>query len=67
MAWLKSPLFYLLATGFFLFSFVSMLGSGGFFDSPDNSASLVQVLNSPYSLSSISFLFAYFEIMVSER
>lgn len=58
MAWLKSPLFYLLATGFFLFSFVSMLGSGGFFDSPDNSASLVQVLNSPYSLSSISFLFA---------
>ena len=57
-AWLKSPLFYLLATGFFLFSFISMLGSGGFFDSPDNSASPVQLLNSPYSLSSVSFLFA---------
>ncbi|NBC24455.1 MAG: hypothetical protein GVX78_02440, partial [Bacteroidetes bacterium] len=57
-AWLKSPLFYLLATGFFLFSFVSMLGSGGFFDSSHNSASPVQLLNSPYSLSSVSFLFA---------
>jgi ABC-2 type transport system permease protein len=56
--WLKSPLFYLLATGFFLFSLISMLGSGGFFDSPNNSASPVQLLNSPYSLSSISFLFA---------
>src|SRR6056297_3537264 len=57
-AWLKSPLFYLLATGFFLFSFVTVLGSGGFFDSSDNSASPVQLLNSPYSLSSVSFLFA---------
>ncbi|HKL02375.1 MAG TPA: M1 family aminopeptidase [Cryomorphaceae bacterium] len=56
--WLKSSVFYLLVCSFFLFSFLSMLGSGGYFDEPENSGSTVQLLNSPYSLSSVGFLFA---------
>ena len=63
-AWLKSPLLYLLTISFFLFSLVTMLGTGGFFDGSGNSAEQVKLLNSPYSLCSISFLFAKFLLFV---
>jgi ABC-2 type transport system permease protein len=62
--WLRSPFFYLLTGSFFLFSLVTMLGTGGFFDGPVNSNQPVNLLNSPYSLSSISFLFAKFLLFV---
>ena len=62
--WLKSPLFYLLTGSFFLFSLLTMLGTGGFFDGPINSTEAVKLLNSPYSLSAISFLFAKFLMFV---
>jgi ABC-2 type transport system permease protein len=55
-SWLRSPLFYFLAVAFFLFAFVSMLGTGGYFDSPIPSDKRVKLLNTPYALSSISFL-----------
>ena len=54
--WLKSPLFYFLIVSFFLFSLVTMLGTGGYFDGPADSASNVKVLNSPYAITYISFL-----------
>ncbi len=58
--WKKSPIFYLLLLSFFLFSMITMLGTGGFFDEPVAFSQNVKLLNSPYSLSFVSFLFAKF-------
>ena len=57
-AWLKSPLFYLFNISFFLFSLVTMLGTGGYFDSTEVTSDKLYYLNSPYSLTSMSFLLA---------
>ncbi len=55
--WLKSPLFYFLTVCFFLFSLITMLGTGGYFDEPSVSRETLPYLNSPYALSFMSFLF----------
>lgn len=55
-SWLKSPLFYLLTGSFFLFSFVSTLGTGGFFDAPVPSSQQAKLINTPYALCLMSFL-----------
>ncbi len=57
-AWLRSPLFLSVSSGFFLFALVTMLGTGGFFDGPLDPAEPVMVFNSPYSLGSMGFLLA---------
>ncbi|MEM9985219.1 MAG: ABC transporter permease [Bacteroidota bacterium] len=59
-AWAKSPLLYLLCGSFFLFSLMSLLGTGGFFDGPSQATEPVSLLNSPYSLVSFSFLLTKF-------
>lgn len=60
--WLSAPIFYLLVGCFFLLSFVSMLGTGGFFDEPVTSSENVKLLNTPFALSSISALFSKFSL-----
>lgn len=54
--WLKSPLFYLLLSGYFLFPLLSMLGTGGFFDEGALVNEQFPLLNTPYGLSNNSFL-----------
>ncbi len=61
---LKAPLFYFLALLFFLFSGVTMLGTGGFFDEPISSTVNVNLLNTPFALTNISFLFSKFLLFV---
>ncbi len=63
-AWLKHPLFYLFCCSFFLFSLITMLGTGGYFDEVLNAKGKVLFLNSPHALSSISFLLAKFLLFV---
>ena len=59
-AWLRSPMFYLFLLGFFMFALLSMLGTGGYFDGPPADDAELSALNSPYYLTSLSFLFARF-------
>ena len=57
-AWLKYPLFYMINLGFFLFAWVTFLGTGGYFDGEINPLEPVAFLNTPYALCGVSFLFA---------
>ncbi len=54
--WVKQPLFYFLSFGFYAFSLVTMLGTGGYFDDPSTTSELQSTLNSPFALSFIGFL-----------
>jgi len=56
--WLRSPLAYFLVIIMVAFAFVSMLGTGGYFDGPMEPSENVSFLNSAYALSGNSFLFA---------
>ncbi len=56
-AWLKTSLFYVLIGSPFLFTSLGMLGTGGFFDGPTDSNQNIKLLNSPFALASVSFLF----------
>ena len=56
-AWLKSPFFYLSFLVLFMAAFVLMLGTGGYFDSPEETRDAVRILNSPFE---INFIFNYF-------
>lgn len=58
--WLRSPLVYFLALVFFLFAWVTTIGTGGYFDGPIHTQEKLRFLNSAYSLSTISFLLAKF-------
>ncbi len=64
-AWLRSPMFYLFIVGFFMFSLLSMLGTGGYFDGTPADDSKQEVINAPYYLSSLSFLFTKFLLFCS--
>ena len=56
-AWLKTSLFYVLIGSPFLFTSLGMLGTRGFFDGPTDSNQNIKLLNSPFALASVSFLF----------
>lgn len=54
---LKTPIFYIFLIGFFLMAFVSVVGTGGYFDGGVPGGDTVSILNSPYRLINNSFLF----------
>jgi len=54
--WLKSPLTYFIAVVFFGFTFIMMIGTGGYFDGPQNISQPVRLLNSPFE---INFMLQY--------
>ncbi len=54
--WLRKPVTYIYFVAFFCFSFVSFIGSGGFFDPPVKATGAVRLLNSPHEL---NYLFQY--------
>jgi len=56
--WLKSPMAYFLVISITAFAFVTMLGTGGYFDEPGKHTGKVNYLNTAYALTSNSFLFA---------
>lgn len=58
--WFRSPVFYLLSGFFFLFAFVTMIGTAGYFDGPIDPSEKSQWMNAPYYMSSTGFLFAKF-------
>ncbi len=62
--WLTSPLFYFFLTSYFLFNFVMILGTGGFFDGGVYSDELKIPLNNAYSLIQNSFLLNKFFLPV---
>lgn len=56
ITWLKKPATYLYFITFFLFSLISFMGTGGYFDEPVASNTSTRILNSPYE---INFMLQY--------